>query len=112
MIEQRVHELHDSMDGSFVSSIVVSCNLINSSHVDVDDETKTLLTWFSLSSDDTDIWYFVLPTITRDGTRAIIIKIVPGLTLEFDSTKIRHCSTSVRKCNDTKLCGIAFVGRK
>ena len=44
--------------------------------------------------------------------KAIIIKIEPGLTLEFDSTVVRHCSSNSRKGKNTKLCGIAFVGRK
>ena len=96
----------------FVSSIVVSCNLNNSSHVDVNDNSRTILTWVCSNVSDENEWYFILPNVTRDNGKAIVIKIEHGLTIEFDSTKIIHCSTRNIRNEDTKLCGVAFVCRK
>ena len=112
IIEKRIHPIHPSMDGSFVSSIVVSCNLINSFHVDVNDASRTILTWVTNNVSDDVEWYFILTNVTRDYNRAIVLKIVHGLIIDFDSTLITHCSTSSIANESTKLCGIAFVAGK
>ena len=112
MIVKRKHPIHDVMAGSFVSSIVVSCNLMNSFHVDVNDDTKTILTWVTNNLLTSNNWYFILPNVTRDMKTALVLKIEHGVTIEFDSTTVFHCSTSNIDDNETKLCGIVFVCRK
>ena len=112
MREKQIHELHPAMKHSFVSSVVISCNLLNSFHVDVNDATRTILTWITDTIHPDEKWFFILPNVTRDNQHALILQIEHGLTIEFDSTTIFHCSTNEIKNNNTKLCGIAFVCRK
>lgn len=65
----------------FVSSIVVSCNLNNSSHVDSNDNSRKILTWVCNNVNDDNEWYFILPNLTRDNGKVIAIKIEHGLTI-------------------------------
>ena len=100
------------MKHSFVSSVVISCNLFNSFHVDVNDATRAILTWITDTIHPDEKWFFILPNVTRDNQHALILQIEHGLTIEFDSTTIFHCSSNEIKNKNTKLCGIAFVCRK
>ena len=82
------------MKGSMVSSIVSSVNLINAAHLDVNDTTKSIVTWTTDSEEEVKGWYFIMPNVTSDGRRGMVLQIQDGVTINWDATKIIHCSTT------------------
>ena len=100
------------MENCFVSSIVASCNLINSAHVDINEATQSIVMWTDDNVVDTEHWYFILPNVTRDGKKAIIINIQDGMTIEWDATVIFHCSTNKRFNTNYNVYGTYFSCRK
>ena len=77
----------------FVPSIVQSRDLINTAHYDVDDTCVSLATWTEKRIGMANNWYFIMPNITIDGTKGIVVKLRHGTTIRWDGRSIFHCST-------------------
>ena len=106
-------QINDSiLSDCFVNSIVSSCNLINSAHVDANDATESLVTWTDDNTCPTEGWYFILPNVSRDGKKGIVIKIQNGLTIKWDATIILHCSTNKVENKDYNVYGTYFGSRR
>ena len=112
IVKQKKIKNHEFMENCFVNSIVSSCNLINSAHLDVNDATDSIVTWTDDNIVDTENWYFLLPNVTRDGKKAIIIKIQDGMTIKWDATVLFHCSTNKRLNSNYNVYGTYFGCRK
>ena len=50
-------------------------------------------------------WAFILPNVTRDGKKAIAIKLCHGRSIEWDGWLIRHCSTLGSKGTENNVYG-------
>ena len=96
------------MKGAFVCTIATLHNLINAAHVDVYDTSQSIVTWTKEEHTHLDFWYFVLPNVTRDNKRAIVIKIKHGLTISIDARKVMHCSTYKSSQHPCDIYGTAF----
>ena len=90
---KRKYKNHHLMRGSFVSSIVCSVNLINSSHLDVYDTTMSVVTWTTDCEGEVLGWYFIFPNLTCDGEKCLVLEIQDGVSIIWDAAKIHHCST-------------------
>ena len=75
--------------------MVHSVSLGNASHYDVNDESITVCTWVEEQIGNTQNWYFVLPNVTPDGKKALVIKLFHGCTISWEGYKIRHASSEV-----------------
>ena len=105
---ERLSENHRCMKGSHVSSIVSSVNLINSAHLDINNKSKSIVTWTTDSMEEVDNWYFIMPNLTTDGSRALVLEIKDGVTINWDATKIMHCSTTKANECDYNVYGTYF----
>ena len=123
LVDQRCSEINiivrrcehiwvQSLNNCFVSSIVSSYNLINSAHFDVNDATESLVTWTDDNNGITNDWFFILTNVTRNGKKAIIIKIKDGLTIKWDASIIMHCSTNKAADENYNVYGTYFGSRK
>ena len=97
-----------SMKGAFVCSVATSHNLKNAAHYDVYDTHHSIVTWTKDDHTTLDFWYFILPNVTRDNKRALVIKVKHGLTISLDAKKVMHCSTYKSNCYPCDVYGTAF----
>ena len=96
------------MSQSFVTSITSSLNYRNAPHLDVNDEEEGIITWTMHGSGEVRDWFFVLPNVTIDGKKAVIIKIKDGLSLKINAKIIMHCTSWNTKDDLCNLYGIYF----
>ena len=84
---------------------------MNAAHHAMDDDSDSLITWTTDINKHTDYWFHILPNVTRDGVREIVIKIKHGFTIKIDAKQMMHCSTM--KSNN-EYCNIygTFFGCK
>ena len=113
VLEMNNHRLHGQMDNKkfFNSTIVQSQNLINAAHNDVDDKTISIATWTEKNVGTAAHWYFLLPNVTRNGSKGIAIKISNGVTIVWDGRTILHCSTVGDIGKGNNVYGTYFGGK-
>ena len=81
------------MQSSLTCEFVRSCDLMNSSHLDSSDLANGIVTWIEHIPGLCRNWFFVMENVTIDGKRGLVIPIYHGLSLSWDATIIRHCSS-------------------
>ena len=59
-------------------------------------------------SSNVDGWYFILPNVTRDVNKGMIVKITDSLTIKIDGAKIIHCSTLRNKDTQCNIYGTYY----
>lgn len=88
--------------------IILSENLGNSSHYDYKDESVSVTTWTELVPGQAKNWFFVLPNVTVDGKRALVVHLGHGVSISWDGRKIRHCSAVPMPGQDNAVFGNFF----
>ena len=96
----------------FVSSIVQSCDLKNSAHIDVGDSNICISTWTEKELGQASGWYFLMPNTTIDGKKAIAISLRHGVTISWDGRKIMHCSALNNVGMNNHVYGTFYGTRK
>ena len=95
-----------------VHSIDASFNLVNAAHFDNGDAGPGIGIWLSSNAKETKIWYFVLPNSSINGSKGVAIKLFHGCMIEWDGTKVKHCSMHGNDHDkDLGLVGL-FMGPK
>ena len=83
------------------SNIAISVDLMNSSHIDINDASVGVVLFSETELGSARNWYFVMPNvlIKIDSTTysGLVIRLSHGVSILFDGRVIRHC-TSVHKC--------------
>ena len=95
----------NGMEDCIVSEIISAKNQINAAHVDCNDKSMSLSTWVEEKPGTATGWAFILPNVTRDGKKAIAIKLCHGRSIEWDGRLIRHCSTLGSKGTENNVYG-------
>lgn len=88
------------------SRIMFSVNLGNSPHYDSGDSSKSIALWTEQRPSEAKNWYFVLPNVSFQGSRGMVIKLMHGVVISWDGRQIYHCTskTSVGEKNKTYGC--------
>ena len=88
------------------SSIMLSRNLGNSSHFDNSDGSNSCSIWAEKNVGMATNWFFVLPNMSINGSKGVVIKLRHGVSISWDGRVVRHCSsvTAVGKTNDVYGC--------
>ena len=73
---------------SLVSSIVQSVDLLNAAHVDYNDNGCSISTWTENHIGCATGWYFIMPNVTTDGSKGIVIALRHGVSISWDGSKI------------------------
>ena len=66
------------------SSIMFSKNLGNSSHYDYRDRTRSVSIWAERFPGTASNWFFVLPNISVDGSKGVLIRLQHGTVISWD----------------------------
>ena len=103
-------EVLGGLDG-VTARIIISENLINSSHFDL-DASESISLFLEKYNDCADGWAFVLPNVMIDSDyKAVVIKLFHGCLIGWDGRKIRHCTATKSVGIGNKLFGL-FYGSK
>ena len=80
------------MDGCISERIVQSQNLVNAAHFDINDNSMSISIFTEEKIGEALGWYFILPNVSIDGKRGILIELSQGVTIAWDGRKVWHCS--------------------
>ena len=88
------------------SSIMISRNLQNASHYDVNDNSMSFGVWAEKDPNKAKNWYFVCPNVCIGRYRGLVIQLFHGCGIVWDGRVIRHCTskTDVGDGNDVYGC--------
>ena len=81
-MKQKCHHGYIDNENGFVSSIVQSIDIVNATHIDLNDSTESIVRWTESKLGEAKGWYFIMINITRDGTRAVVIERRHGVTIK------------------------------
>ena len=74
-------------------STVLSKNLGNSSHYDINDKSMSFAIWAEEIVGKANNWYFVLPNVTNGKNLGVAIELFYGAAISWDGRVLRHCTS-------------------
>ena len=101
---------HFGMENFFCSSIIQSHNLVNSAHYDL-DASISIATWTETIPGLAKGLYFVLPNLTKDGTKGIAIELFHGITIQWDGRLLWHCTAMESAGEGNNVFGTFFAAK-
>lgn len=75
------------------SRMMVSVNLANSPHYDNGDTSESVAVWVEEKPGQSKNWYFVLPNMSYNGSKGVVIKLHHGIVISWDGRDIFHCTS-------------------
>jgi superfamily II DNA helicase RecQ len=96
------------MGGGPGSSIMISRNLGNASHLDVTDASTSVSIWAEEVRDRAKNWYFVLPNASYKGSRGVVVRLSHGTVIAWDGRVIRHCTSVTDVGQNNNVYGCMF----
>ena len=90
------------------NAIMISRNLGNSAHVDNADKSRSLGIWVEEQPGIATNWYFILPDVSIDGSKGVVIQLFHGTVITWDESLIRHCSSMTKPGNGNNVYGCMF----
>lgn len=99
-------------DNDLCGSMIFTKNLANSGHIDNNDRSKSIAIWTERKPGLAENWYFVLPDVSVDGSKGVMIKLFHGAVVAWDGRQVRHCTsvTTPGDCNSVHSCFFASLG--
>jgi hypothetical protein len=88
--------------------IMMSKNLGNSSHFDIADKSRSFGIWVEEQPGGANNWYFILPDVSINESKGLVIKLFHGAVITWDGSKIRHCSSMTEPGNNNNVYGCMF----
>lgn len=87
------------------SRMMVSVNLANAAHVDVDDSSLSVALWLEERPGQATNWYFILPNLTYQGSSGVVVKLCHGTVISWDAREIFHCTSKTEVGDDNRVYG-------
>ncbi len=87
------------------SRVMLSVNLGNSAHYDVNDSSISVGVWVEEKPGQSKNWYFILPNVSYKGSQGVVIKLHHGAIISWDGRSIYHCTSSTDVGFDNKVYG-------
>jgi hypothetical protein len=95
---KNIHKSEPMLHGPG-SSIMMSRNLGNASHLDVVDSSYSVTIWVEDKENMADNWFYIMPNMSYQGSMGVIVRLSHGAVVAWDGRFIRHC-TSVTNCGE------------
>ena len=93
------------------SEMIVSKDLVNACHIDVNDKSYSVTTWLENIPGQTKGKYFILPFTSRDGKKSLVFPIVDGQSIAWDGRVLKHCSSNGDMGINNSVYGIFFSSK-
>ena len=87
------------------SRMVLSVNLANAPHYDMGDTCESIAVWVEERPGQSENWFFVLPNVSCQGSKGVVIKLLHGLAISWDGREIFHCTSKTKITNGNKTYG-------
>jgi len=108
-IRQKDSELNieppPSLQNAPGSRMMYSVNLANSPHYDNGDTSESVTIWVEEKPGLSSNWLFVLPNMSHNGSKGIIVKLLHGLVISWDGRLIYHCTSKTVPGDGNKTFG-------
>ena len=115
--QQIVDSENKDCGGSFLGdhfpqTLDLSVNLGNESHYDIRDNGPSIGLWLKAGdrSIQNDNWYFILPNSSIDNSKGVAIQLSHGTLIEWDGTKIKHCTMYPNVLHKSELTESPLIG--
>ena len=92
--------------------LVISIDLGNSTHVDVNDTPRCFSFWVEHERNLARNWYFVMPNLCIDGSAGVKVQLFHGCMIVWDGCVIRHNTSKTLVGPGNHVYGIFFCGYK
>lgn len=107
--QKKIPERFETGGREGLCSVVnTSEDLICSSHHDVNDKSMCVSFWVKRTNGQVKDWYFILPNVTMNGKKGLVIKLFHGCVVSWDGRIIRHCSTVGERDKENHVHGVWF----
>lgn len=99
-------------DNGLCGSMIFTKNLANSGHFDKNDRSQSIAIWSERKPGFAQNWYFVLPDVSVNGSKGVLIKLFHGAVIAWDGRLVRHCTsvTTPGEGNSVHSCYFASLG--
>ena len=94
------------------SRMMVSINLANAAHLDVNDTSMSVALWLEEKPGQSTNWYFVLPNLSHDGSNGVVVRLYHGVVISWDAKTIFHCTTKTNVGPDNRVYGCMWGSSK
>ena len=81
------------------SRMMISVNLANSPHYDEGDTSRSVAVWVEEKPGQSRNWFFVMPNMSYQGSKGVVVKLMHGLVISWDGRDVFHC-TSMTQVGD------------
>jgi hypothetical protein len=90
------------------SVLVISKNLGNASHYDYADDSVSFSVWAEEQPGGSRNWFFVMPSLSYQGSKGVLVQLSHGVAISWDGTKIRHCTSVTKMGENNNVYGCFF----
>ena len=99
------HEPCPSLKDAPGSRMMISVNLANSPHYDTGDTSESVAIWVEEKPGQSKNWFFVLPNVSYNGSKGVVVKLYHGLVISWDGREIFHCTSETKVGEGNKAYG-------
>jgi hypothetical protein len=105
---KRGERKYEKMECGPGSVMVISKNLGNASHYDYADDSVSFSVWAEEQPGGSRNWFFVMPSLSYQGSKGVVVRLSHGAAISWDGTKIRHCTSVTKMGENNNVYGCFF----
>lgn len=92
---------------------IVSVNLANAAHVDVDDTSMSVALWLEEKPGQAKNWYSLLPNLSHQGSLGVVVRLCHGVVISWDARTVFHGTSKTNLGqDDTRVYGCMWGSSK
>ena len=113
ILESETNELGGNFLGEeFPQTLDLSVNIGNEPHYDMRDHGPGIGIWLKAGNrmNKNPNWYFILPNASIENSKGVAIELAHGTLIEWDGTKIKHCTMFPDVSDDSELKNSPLIG--
>ena len=88
--------------------IMFSRDLANAAHIDFKDNSRSFAIWVEEKPGVAQNWYFVLPDVSIDGSKGVLIPLFHGCAISWNGRIIRHATSRTHSGEGNHVYGCMF----
>ena len=106
--KKRGERCYEKMGCGPGSVLVISKNLGNASHYDYADDSVSFSVWAEEEPGLSRNWFFVMPSLSYQGSKGVLVQLSHGAAISWDGKKVRHCSSVTKMGENNNVYGCFF----
>ena len=98
----------DYIDWRVGSTIIMSVNLANAAHYDINDDSRCFAIFVEKIPGDATNWFLVFPNISYNGSKGLVIRLTHGTAVDWDGLRMKHATSRAKRHPNNGLFGMFF----